>query len=103
MPMYDHECQNSKCGKIFMQLARPEERNEVECPYCQESSGQRIYIKAPGLTKATYVDGHKRPGWEDLRQENRLEQKIADTNWRSQENKEAKQELAARRKKQTEK
>lgn len=37
------------------------------CPECEEPAGERA-ISSPNSTKASFVDGHRRKGWDKLKE-----------------------------------
>lgn len=59
-------------------VARDEkDRKDFPCPACGEAAGVRTFAP-PNVTKASFVDGHKRRGFTDLKEAARLEARLSD-------------------------
>ncbi len=98
MPNYDYKC--IECGLIEEHVVKYENRDlPIGCSECDDLSMQRFYGKMPGLTKASFIDGLKRPGWEDLKATTKLEQAKAETKWGSDDREQVCKELNEREKK----
>lgn len=74
MPTYNYRCDNCDVVHIesFPIANRPD---SVGCPLCGESA--HYEIAAVAFTKASYVDGHKRKGWADFKEANKLVREAA--------------------------
>lgn len=79
MPMYDYTCKH--CNVVFPALVTYENRDtpEMECPVCSRQDGITRNMAIPTLTKASYPEGYKRPGWGELREAAKLNVEKANT------------------------
>ena len=82
MPMYDYKC--CACEITWTELRPYDERDNIEeaCLMCGETKDiKRVYLKMPGITKASYVDGQRRNNKyiKDLKEKAKLEIERADT------------------------
>jgi putative FmdB family regulatory protein len=76
MPNYDYHC--AACDTVQTILVPYEKRDDpgVPCPGCGAYGPgneclERLMVM-PNTTRASYVDGHRRKGWDDLREANKL-------------------------------
>ena len=88
MPMYDFDC--PKCQEEFSQAMTISEYGDsqvFECPQCQHPCDRddRI-ITAASVTRASFVDGTKRPGFAERREA--LSLKTASYDMKSEDRKE---------------
>ena len=65
MISYDYNCKS--CGGDFIELAKYEDRDTVQCPECGPTAIlTRVYRTVNNL-KASYPDGFKRSGFQELK------------------------------------
>ena len=65
------------CGHEWDDLVLREHQDNLQlCPECKEEKGKRCMRKPPGITKESFVDGHKRKGFQDLKEANKLTMKM---------------------------
>lgn len=77
MPSYDYKCKS--CEYTFVDIVSYDDRDNIqECPDCGAVNAFRFYGKMPGVTRASYVDGTKRKGFDTLKEVNKLEIEKAD-------------------------
>lgn len=69
MPNYDWECSTCACPFEAIVPYEKLEQPELTCPECQATDIKRIFTMPSIRTRgsATFVDGQKRPGWDDLK------------------------------------
>lgn len=61
-----------ECSHLWNDLVLREEAGKiVDCPECKQPAGRRT-ISAPRILKASYPDGHKRAGWAEMREQEKL-------------------------------
>jgi putative FmdB family regulatory protein len=103
MPNYEYRCQ--ECQTETIEFIRYELRDELlDCEACGELAVMKRYFGTmPGTTKASYIDGHKRPGWSDMLTEAKLKEAAASKKWSSSDVREINKELDNREKKQAKK
>lgn len=59
MPTYDFRC--STCDREEVIYCSYQDRDAVRgCPACGDEAMKRTWKQMPGLTRASYVDGHRR-------------------------------------------
>lgn len=78
-----YEWQCSEC-EVVVEIQRPiAECNtppdrEVAC-LCEQSQWKRVFSMPMVVGKASYLDGQKRPGWQDLKEAAKLEKEAANS------------------------
>lgn len=75
MPNYDYVCGNCEHREELIVPYSERLSREIPCEIC----GHRLewQFPAPTVMRASYVDGTKRKGWEDMRQANKLVKEAA--------------------------
>jgi len=74
------DIQCSKCGHVWDEviLKEDKDRTDLPCQDCQEPAGKRI-MSVPNHMKRTLPDGHKRPGFQKLREQDKIEREMENT------------------------
>lgn len=76
MPNYVYWCE--KCEHVTDAQYRMSERPDTHpCEICDEQAEYRI--QAPMVMRASYPDGHKRKGWDKLRESSKLNKLAANS------------------------
>ena len=79
-PLYDYSC--NSCLHKFSESVKYEDRDKlgnIVCPVCSHLQVSR-YFPAPTISKVSFPDGYKRPGWVDLKEAAKLEVAKANIN-----------------------
>ncbi len=96
MPNYSYKCQT--CEHSFDNIVKYDDRDLPQpCEECGAESKRQMVM--PTVMKAAYPDGHKRPGFSDLKSLAKLSELKANTDYRSADVKEINKELDEREKK----
>lgn len=69
MPIYQYECR--ECETYWEVIVPYSQRDSQPCPACTSLNVETL-LAAPTVLRASYRDGHKRKGWQDLREANKL-------------------------------
>ena len=75
MPNYSYECKVCAAGEELILFAKYEERDNQVCPEC--STPVTRQISAPNVMRASYPDGTKRKGFQDLKEAAKLNREAA--------------------------
>lgn len=67
------------CNEVWDEVILREEkdREDFKCPNCEAAKGRRIMSK-PNVAKASFPDGTKRPGFQKLREQDKIERALSD-------------------------
>lgn len=77
MPVYEYKCLD--CKEEFDERIDYELRDMLQmCPACGMQAGEREIRSFPGITRASFIDGTKRKGIDELKRIAKLEQQKAD-------------------------
>lgn len=68
MPTYDYDCE--ACGDTYDLLVPYAEREEQVCPVCAGPVTRQFPSRM--VLKASFPDGHKRKGWDKVREASKL-------------------------------
>lgn len=68
MPNYDYYCE--PCHEDRILQVKYEQRDMVDCPVCCEPMKRQVSM--PMNLRASYPDGMRRKGWQDLKEASKL-------------------------------
>ena len=92
MPNYDFKC--LEClEETVINISYKDRDTLLSCPSCLADKGlRRFYGKMPSTPTASLLDGQKRPGWEELKIEAKLDLEAAKMDKGSEDAKELRKE-----------
>lgn len=73
----DIQCKHCDFAWDEVVLREEKDREDFECPACNEKKGRRIMSK-PNVLKASFPDGTKRAGFQKLREQDKIERALSD-------------------------
>lgn len=81
MPNYSWQCRDCE---VSVEIHRPMAQSDIPpgaefeclCPRHKAIQWQRVY-EMPGTTKESFLDGHKRKGWSELKEAAKLQREAA--------------------------
>lgn len=74
------DIQCTSCGTAWDDIVLREEKDRTDfpCPECEEKKGRRI-MSVPNHMKRALPDGQKRPGFQKLREQDKIEREMENT------------------------
>lgn len=58
MPNYNYECKS--CEIVWEEFSSYEDREGPKhCSMCNELTGKKVWVRMPGITRASYIDSNK--------------------------------------------